>query len=397
MRRHLALTGAVLCLSRCGPPGEPVLNLSSDRSTFDGRFERAIIRVSATAPDGSPGTGVVRVTAGVGTFVEGDELALIDGEGTVTFRCDPAEDAACAGSVRLGATWNGLASATTLRVTPSDPTARPRWSVVPTLQPTALHAAAMAPDGTVWAVGDRGLVLPFRLNAWGAPLETGVSAALRAIHLSADGRLDVAGDDGTLLSGPPTALRPVQHSAGPVSFTAVTRLNGTLFVATADGRAGPWDVDLLLEELTTQPFTSLAASPSALVAVGTDSMFEWTGTRFEPLSPPVPATWRQARFDTDGLWVLGKREAPSNAPVLVQGPGPDWKSATLPPGEVRAMAWGRGSTDRYVVTDTSVFRRQEGIGWQDLEAPSGGSAIVSLDGTRVLVVGLPGVSLVRVR
>jgi hypothetical protein len=235
------------------------------------------------------------------------------------------------------------------------------------------------------------------MNEWGAPVETGVTSALRAISVSADGVLDLAGDEGALLSGRPDALRPVPHSLGAVPFTAVTRLGGTLFVATADGRAGLWDVDLVLERISTQPLTSLAASQTELVAVGGDAMFSWRDARFEALTPPVPATWRQARFDDDGLWVLGKREAPSNAPVLVQGPGPDWKSATLPPGEVRAMTWGTGSSDRYVVTDSSVFRRQDGIGWQDLEAPSGGSAIVALGGLRVLVVGPPGVSLVRVR
>ncbi|MCU0697649.1 MAG: hypothetical protein MUC96_14075 [Myxococcaceae bacterium] len=397
MRRHLALAASVLCLARCGPPAEPELSLLSDRSVFDGRFERAIIRVIATQPDGSSGTGVVQLTAGVGSFVEGEQVALVNGEGSVTFRCDPSEDPACAGQVRLGASWSGVSRALTVRVTPSDPTARPRWSVVPTLQPVTLHAAAKAPDGTVWAVGDRGLLLPFRNNAWGAPVDLGVTATLRALHIGADGVLDLAGDDGTLISGRPTALGRVQHSHGPVAFTGVTRLNGVLFVVTADGRAGPWDVDLVLAELSTRPFAGIAAGADQVVAFAGDSLFTWNGTRFEALAPPIPATWRQARFDTDGLWVLGKREAPSNAPVLVQGPGPEWKSATLPPGEVRAMAWGLGSTDRYVVTDDSVFQQQQGIGWRDLEAPSGGTAIVSLDGTRVLVVGPPGISLLRVR
>ncbi len=49
----------------------------------------------------------------------------------------------------------------TVRVTPSDPQARPLWRAVPTMQAVTLHAAALAPDRTVWAVGERGVVLPF--------------------------------------------------------------------------------------------------------------------------------------------------------------------------------------------------------------------------------------------
>ena len=60
------------------------------------------------------------------------------------------------------------------------------------------------------------------------------------------------------------------------------------------------------------------------------------------------------------------------------------------------MACGR-SADRYVATDTSIFRHQVGGTWEDLEAPSGGNAIVALGGTQVLVVGPPGISLLRVR
>ena len=117
---------------------------------------------------------------------------------------------------------------------------------------------------------------------------------------------------------------------------------------------------------------------------------------------PVSGDWRQARLDSGGLWLLGQRLAVQNAPVLVQNPGADlkladWRSTNLPPGEPRAMAWGQGSTDRFVVTDDSIFRFQEAIGWQDLEAPSGGRAIAALGGGQVLVVGLPGVSLLRVR
>ncbi|MCA2980340.1 MAG: hypothetical protein INH41_18685 [Myxococcaceae bacterium] len=391
-----------MLLAGCPVPPEAELSLTADRTTFDGRFERAIVRVSALAPDGTPGAGVVKLTAAVGSFVEGSQLTLAQGTGSATYRCDPGEDPACSGAVRIGAEWQGVSRSLVLRVTPSDPNVRPRWSVVPTLQPLRLNAVATAPDGTVWAVGERGLLLPFRSGAWGTPSPTGVTTTLRALAIGADGRFDLAGDEGTLLSGRPGELATVQHSATSATFTGVARFQRTLFVTTADGRAGPWDVDLVLSEVSPRPLGGLVASDTRLVVFGVDTLAAWTGSRFEPVPQPVSGDWRQARLDSGGLWLLGQRLAVQNAPVLVQNPGADlkladWRSTNLPPGEPRAMAWGQGSTDRFVVTDDSIFRFQEAIGWQDLEAPSGGRAIAALGGGQVLVVGLPGVSLLRVR
>ena len=91
------------------------------------------------------------------------------------------------------------------------------------------------------------------------------------------------------------------------------------------------------------------------------------------------------------------------AMLLTQGPTTivngveTFQSSSLPSGAVQAMAWGTGSADRYVVTDTSIFRLQPGGPWENLEAPTGGNAIVALGGTQVLVVGPPGISLLRVR
>jgi hypothetical protein len=394
-----SVIGVVVCLGGCATPPQFDLSISTDRPTFDGRTERAIIKVAAFDENGGPGTGVVEVTVGVGTLVEGSSVALVSGQGSVTYRCPPSEDPACAGAVRIGASWRGVSRTTTIRVTPNDPLAKPRWSVVPTLKPVSLLAAALAPDGTVWAVGEKGLVLPFRRGAWGTPIETFVESTLRAVIVNADGSLEICGDQGVVLSGMPDRLNRLSHSS-TADFTAIARSkDGTLVVTTTAGEAGLYSgTDFVFSSLSGSKLNGLAATPSGtLVAIGNTTLHEFDGAQWKSLTPPVIADWRHIRVDDAGWWILGRRVALTQEPLLVQGPGPDWRSTTLPPGDVQAMAWGVGSADRYIVTDRSVYWKQENTGWVDLETPSGGKAIVVLGGTEVLVVGPPGISLLRVQ
>lgn len=396
--RRVAISALLGALLGCQPQGTADFTFSSDKATFDGRTERAVVTVSAVDERGQPGTGVVLLTTAVGSFVEGSQLALVSGQASATFRCNPSEEPACAGQVRLGASWRGEARALSLRVTPADAPSRPLWRVVPTLQPVTLYAAAQAPDRTVWAVGERGTVMPFLSSgAWGAPVATGVTSTLRAIWVASDGSLTIAGDDGVVLTGPPASLRRLQHTQ-TASFTAVVRHAGALMLATSAGGIATWDSnDFLVTEVSTRPLNALVTLGSDAIAAGDEGLFRFDGARWVAMAPPVLARWQKAHVDADGLWALGRRATGSQEPVLVQGPGPDWKSASLPTGAVQAMAWGAGTADRYVVTDVTVFRQQVGGSWEDLDAPSGGTALVHLGGTSLLVLGPPGVSLVRVR
>jgi len=396
--RRLFACALTLSVLACGAPATVDFTFSSDRQTFDGRSERAIVSIEAIDERGAAGTGVVLLTAPVGTFVEGTQLALVGGKGTATYRCSPTEEAACSGQVRLGASWRGESRSLTVRVTPSDAAGRPLWRAVPTMQLATLHAAAMASDRTVWAVGERGTVMPFLPNGtWGPPVTTGVTSTLRAIIVDGPGTVVVVGDDGVVLTGPPNALTRLRHTRTE-SFSAVLRHQGALYVASPSGAVGVYDVnDFVMSTVSPQPLNALAPLADAVVAVGDEGMFKSDGAQWVSLAPPVPARWLKVQVDADGLWALGRRATTTADPILVQGPGPDWKSTALPAGDVRAMAWGAGSADRYVATDTSVFRQQVGGTWEDLEAPAGGNAIVALGGTQVLVVGVPGLSLLRVR
>lgn len=398
MRRLIVIVFAAS--TGCGPAQSPELFVSANLSTFDGRTQRAIVEFEATDEQGAAGTGVVTVFAPVGQLVEGTQVELVSGRGSVTYRCNPLENEACAGSIRLGASWRGVERSLIVRVTPSDPTARPLWRAVPTLQPVELLAAVRAPDQTVWAVGERGTVLPYSPSTgWGAPIATGVTSTLRALLVAADGTLTIAGDDGVLLQGAPSSLTRLGHTFGPASFTALARHQGALYVGTAAGEVCLYDVnDLVAASVSARPINSLASLDTSLIAACDDGLFESSdGKVWSSMVAPVLAQWLATHVDRDGLWALGRRATLNAEPVLVRGPGPEWTSASLPTGDVQAMAWGEGTADRYIATSTTLFRQQVGAEWQDLEAPSGGHAIVVISGTSVLVVGPPGLSLLRVR
>lgn len=389
---------AIVSLLGCGPAATVDFTFSADRQTFDGRSQRAIVSVVAVDEKGAPGTGIVELTSGVGTFVEGSQIALVAGEGSATFRCNPGDDSACAGQVRLGATWRGQSRSFTLRVTPSDPSTHPLWRVVPTLQPVTLYAAAVTPSGTVWAVGQNGTLMPFVNGAWGAPVPTGVTSTLRSIVIDAAGVITIVGDQGVVLSGRPDALQPVQHTLTD-DLSAVLWHDQRLYVATRSGVLARYDTnDFETSQVSTLPFNSLVRHGAQFVAAGDEGLFGSSdGQTWARVETPVLARWLEVHSDADGLWALGRRSTLASEPILIRGPGPDWKSTSLPTGGVQAMSWGTGSADRWVVTDTSVFRQQVGSAWEDLEAPSGGNAIVQLGGTSVLVIGPPGVSILRIR
>jgi len=283
-------------------------------------------------------------------------------------------------------------------VTPSDPNERPLWRVVPTLQPVALFAAAVGPDGKVWAVGEKGTLLSFFGTSWSAPVATGVTTTLRSIVIDSAGVMTIAGDRGVVLTGTAQALRRVQHSMTD-DLSAVIWHQQQLYVASKAGGVGRYDgSEFVTSQLSQLPINALTTRQESLVAAGDDGLFTSAdGNTWNTMTTPVLARWLEVHSDADGLWALGRRVSTGAEPILIRGPGPDWKSTSLPTGGVQAMSWGAGSADRWVVTESSVFRQQVGAAWEDLEAPAGGNAIVQLGGISVLVVGPPGVSILRIR
>src|SRR3990167_1344077 len=128
-----SLALAAVIAAACGPAlEEPVLFLSPDRSSFDGKTERVIVKVRAFGGGGVPAMGVVRLTAPVGHLVGGDQVELVEGFATASYACSHDEEAACSGPVRLAGEWEALHATTQVNVAPALLIAAVEWEVVST-------------------------------------------------------------------------------------------------------------------------------------------------------------------------------------------------------------------------------------------------------------------------
>ena len=123
--RLAAVAGAMaVSLYACGPAGDPVLGLTARPRSIDNMGQVATITVTATAADGKPGTGKVRLSSPAGSLKTATEVDLLAGEVTVDFSCDAAQDPGCKGPVRITGEWvvNGklIEAVTTVTVATPD-------------------------------------------------------------------------------------------------------------------------------------------------------------------------------------------------------------------------------------------------------------------------------------
>ncbi len=393
--RLVASSALAVIVSACGAPVvEPALSISPDRASFDGRVERVVVKIRAWEAGESPGGGVVHLTAPVGHFIGGDQEVLADGFVTATYACSPTEEAACLGPIRLSVEWSDL-HATTL-VVGVDPVAPVpvSWEVVPTMTSARLLALGAAPDGSAWAVGERGTVLHLVGRTW-VNVSSGVVSTLRGVAFSATGAPVVVGDDGTVLewSGERFMLTTVEGA----DFTAVAvDAHGALHLGSATGmlfdqRLGGFEPVLDLRT----PVLSLARQDGELWATGDAVLAHFSAGQW--LSVPLPAQGRFffAQTGADGIWLGGERMGTgSSIGILVQGPSPGWRT-TLLPEPVRAIAEVPGMAERFALSSAHLYRQLEGGKWDVVEVPSTAVALASRATGDLVLLGPPGISLLR--
>ncbi len=89
------------------PPGEPLLNIGATPLFITTDGQAATLTMTATAPDGSPGSGTVSLDAIAGQIAGGGTVTLGgDGVALTKYQCYLASDPGCAArSVRIIATW----------------------------------------------------------------------------------------------------------------------------------------------------------------------------------------------------------------------------------------------------------------------------------------------------
>ncbi len=390
----LCVLGMAVCA--CQPAAEPSLSISSDRGSFDGRMQRALVTVTAADRYG-PGQGTVSLVAGVGEFVEGPQARLVDGQATVTYRCDPELEAACQGTVVLGATWGTISSSMQIKVTPSTPVVPVKWRVMPTHTLETLNDVVVGPGHAYWAVGTMGTVLRVVNDEWFS-VPSGVDTTLTAAW--SDGtRLVIVGTNDTFLVWNGSELVP-QPLDGYDDFTAVTGNATSVVAVTTQGRLARFDgATVAFEWLGQDVLRSVAQSNAGEVWVlGEKSWYRSTPTTWAPVAPPVLGNWRTARFGPDGLWVVGARDTDQGVSgVVLNGPTPDWRSSAIATELIRDIFFVDGSDERFAVSDTGVFRKPGSSAWEAVETPMGGLAVAGRSATDVMVVGQGGVSIHRIQ
>jgi hypothetical protein len=373
---------------------EPFLSVSPERQNFLGASERVVFRVRAVDAEGRPGAGPVTLTAPVGRFL--NEVTLVDGFATATFSCEPSEQAACQGPVRVGAEWAGVRATSQVTVVTGAPIVPVQWDVVSTGSTAALFAIDTAPDGTAWAVGEHGTVLHLAARGW-LSVPTGVRGTLRAVAFTAGGQPLVGGDDGVVL-----ALEGDRFQAlvAPLEGDVVTALavdsRGVVHVGMRSGRL-LWLAEAGAKEKLTAPgpIAALAVYGDEVWAVGERFMARWVGSSWALQPSPDGVILSSVSATDDALLLSGTLEGISQQyGVVVAGPSPTWKSSALP-APVRVAA-GNGD-ERFALTSTGLYRQVGNAEWSKVEALLDAKAMTSRQPGDLVLVGPPGTSLLRAR
>jgi hypothetical protein len=387
----------VLAVSACGPAlEEPALSLSPERSSFDGKTDRLIIKVRAWDVGGLPAGGVAHLTAPVGHFIGGDEVVLAEGFGTATYACSPDEEAACSGTVRLAAEWSGLRATTQVTVAAAATVAAVEWEVVSTRSLSKLVAIAVAPDDSVWAVGERGAVVKLVGREW-QPMAAPTRVTLRAITFDARGKPVIVGDEGTVLRWLDGTLSRLPLGDDVDSYRAVAvDGDGRVHVGSETGVLSMLEGDALVPKLDLRsPILAMAAQEREVWATADGMLARYSAEGWLNLPMPLTARLTVAHSGRDGLWLGGERQgATSVAGVIVSGPSPTWKTTALPEPVV-GFTEVPGVEERFALTGQSLFRQWEGAAWARVEVPAQVTAMASRGRGDLVLVGPAGFSLLR--
>lgn len=387
---------AFVIAAGCAPaPEAAALYLSAERGSFDGRLERVVVRVHAFGVGGSRAEGSVRLSAAVGQFIGGDEVVLADGFATATYACNPDEERTCNGTVRLSGVWGDVHGTTQVRIIETVTIAPVEWEAVPTLSLDALYAVSVAADGSVWAVGERGTVRRLVERSWQV-IASPVRTTLRALAIDAADQPVIVGDDGVVLRVVDGQLQQLPLEA-KADFSAVAvDADGAVLIGDRAGvlwRLGEERLDPLLDVRT--PVRAMARQGASVWAAGDGVLAKYTEHTWFNLPMPVAAQFSFAQPGRECLWLVGSRQGTTAVQgVIVSGPTPTWRSAALPEA-VFGFAEVPDDDERFALAASRLYRQVGDADWAGVELPSPMSAMASRAAGDLVLVGPPGISLLR--
>jgi hypothetical protein len=354
-----------------------------------------IVKIHAFEVGGSPATGVVHLTAPVGHFVNGEDVVLTEGFATATYACSPDEEAACSGTVRLAGEWASLHATTQVSIAPALVVTPVEWQVVPTHSLASIFAITSAADGSAWAVGGRGTVLHLIDREWQV-VASPVHAALRAVAMDSNGDPVIVGDEGVVLRRISAHLEQLPFPT-KTNFSAVAvDGDGVVLIGDDTGVLSTIVGDELQPKLDLRtPILAMARQGDEVWATGDGVLARFASSQWMNLPTPLTAKLTVAQPTRECLWLGGEREgATSVSGVLLAGPNPSWRTTVLPE-PVRAFAEVPNMAERFALTPSHLYRQLADGKWETVTVPATATAMTSRARGDLVLVGQPGISLLR--
>lgn len=249
----------------------------------------------------------------------------------------------------------------------------------------ALHGLAVAESGVVTAVGaawDRGLVLRHEGDGWTeVVVEKAPSAALRSAALH-DDELWAVGDQGAIVVVRDGEGRGMPPILGDGSLRLAASDTSLLLVGqqglVARLHHGFWEPSATqLPPLDTTPVPAWPRRDHDVWTGGDGWVLRWTGLRWTAAPVPMSVAGFYGTSHQD-VWIAGNRFGEAEG-VVMRYDGERLAEAYVAPGVVFEAIVGTSSTDVRVRDASGVWHHFDGTGWvergeEDFPVP-GGSAI----------------------
>jgi hypothetical protein len=115
---RLAVLSAVLCsaIACSGTKGDASLVIETAARQVVNDGSALVLKVLATNPDGTVGSGSVQLTAGAGLLEPAEIVLDAFGTGTFTLTCDVSSDSNCTGTDVVTAVWRGTSAVKSISV-----------------------------------------------------------------------------------------------------------------------------------------------------------------------------------------------------------------------------------------------------------------------------------------
>ena len=245
-----------------------------------------------------------------------------------------------------------------------------RWTVLP--PPTVRNLFAVWGRGLndVYAVGNTGVVIHYDGVLWRELATTATGQNLRGAWGDSQGRLVVAGWDGTVIRGDASVASWSTEVSSPALITVWSGGDGTVYAGGSGGalfrRAvgsgwGPAGLP------PSQPLYGIHGSSSTnVIAVGdTGTIWRFNGTRWSAETSPRVVLLRSAWIPSANVgFIVGDRG------TILEQRGTTWVPMTSGTTAFLRHVWGTSPSEVFAVGDSGLVLRYDGSQWRPMPTPT---------------------------